>query len=64
MSSAMQAALPVRLQQPNSLWQEIQSVIPVDEVIEAMREVGDAMPCGLKETALGGLAATPTGILV
>ena len=40
----------------------IQSVIPVDEVIEAMREVGDAMPCTLKETALGGLAATPTGI--
>lgn len=40
----------------------IQSVIPVDEVIEAMREVGDAMPCALKETALGGLAATPTGI--
>ena len=40
----------------------IQSVIPVDEVIEAMREVGDAMPCVLKETALGGLAATPTGI--
>lgn len=40
----------------------IQSLIPVDEVIEAMREVGDAMPCTLKETALGGLAATPTGI--
>ena len=40
----------------------IQSVIPVDEVIDAMREVGDAMPCALKETALGGLAATPTGI--
>ncbi len=40
----------------------IQSVIPVDEAIEAMREVGDAMPCALKETALGGLAATPTGI--
>ena len=40
----------------------IKSVIPVDEVIDAMREVGDAMPCALKETALGGLAATPTGI--
>lgn len=40
----------------------VQSVIPVDEVIGAMREVGDAMPCTLKETAQGGLAATPTGI--
>lgn len=40
----------------------IKSVIPVDEVIDAMREVGDSMPCALKETALGGLAATPTGI--
>ena len=39
----------------------IRSVIPADEVIDAMREVGDAMPCALKETAQGGLAATPTG---
>lgn len=40
----------------------IKSVIPVDEVIDAMRAVGDSMPCALKETAMGGLAATPTGI--
>lgn len=40
----------------------IESVIPADEVIDAMREIGNAMPCALKETALGGLAATPTGI--
>lgn len=40
----------------------IESVIPVDEVIDAMRAVGDTMPCALKETAQGGLAATPTGI--
>ena len=40
----------------------IKSVIPVDEVIDAMREVGDSMPCALKETAQGGLATTPTGI--
>ena len=38
----------------------IKSVIPVDEVIDAMREVGKSMPCALKETAQGGLAATPT----
>ena len=35
--------------------------IPVDECIDAMREVGDALPASLKETAGGGLAATPTG---
>ena len=42
----------------------VHSVIPVDEVIDAMREVGDAMPCALRETAQGGLAATPTGIRI
>lgn len=39
----------------------IESKIPVDECIAAMRSVGDAMSSSLKETALGGLAATPTG---
>lgn len=39
----------------------VRSVIPVDEVVGAMREVGGAMPCALRETAEGGLAATPTG---
>lgn len=42
----------------------IKSVIPVDEVISAMREVGEALPSSLKETAQGGLAATPTGLAV
>jgi L-serine dehydratase len=42
----------------------IKSVIPVDEVISAMREVGDALPASLKETAQGGLAVTPTGLLL
>ena len=40
----------------------IESRIPADECIQAMRCVGDSMPCALKETALGGLAATPTGL--
>ena len=39
----------------------IRSVIPVDEVVGAMREVGESLPCSLRETAQGGLAATPTG---
>ncbi|KKM11502.1 serine dehydratase [Clostridiales bacterium PH28_bin88] len=38
----------------------IKSVIPVDEVISAMHQIGKAMPQELKETAEGGLAATPT----
>ncbi|MBU5450626.1 L-serine ammonia-lyase, iron-sulfur-dependent, subunit alpha [Acetivibrio sp. MSJd-27] len=38
----------------------IESAIPVDEVIEAMKNVGTMMPCALKETAQGGLAATKT----
>jgi L-serine dehydratase len=37
------------------------SVIPVDEVIQAMGEIGASMETRYKETALGGLAATPTG---
>jgi L-serine dehydratase len=39
----------------------MKSVIPVDEVIAAMGEVGRALPDALRETARGGLAATPTG---
>lgn len=39
----------------------IESRIPVDEVIEAMGEVGLRMPVEFRETALGGLATTPTG---
>jgi L-serine dehydratase len=40
----------------------VESVIPVDEVIDAMNEVGASMPCALRETAQGGLAVTPTGL--
>ncbi len=39
----------------------IESVIPPDEVIMAMKSIGDIMPGVLKETAEGGLAATSTG---
>jgi len=39
----------------------VSSVIPVDEVIEAMGEIGASMETRYKETALGGLAATKTG---
>jgi L-serine dehydratase len=39
----------------------IKSRIPCDEVIDAMYKIGQSMPTALKETAQGGLAATPTG---
>ena len=39
----------------------IRSAIPLDEVIDTMAAIGRQMPCSLRETAQGGLAATPTG---
>jgi len=39
----------------------VTSRIPCDEVISAMYEIGQSMPSALRETAKGGLAATPTG---
>ncbi len=38
--------------------------IPIDEVIDAMGEVGASMETKYKETAMGGIAATPTGIAI
>ncbi|MCX7568436.1 L-serine ammonia-lyase, iron-sulfur-dependent, subunit alpha [Tumebacillus sp. DT12] len=39
----------------------VRSVIPPDEVILAMYNIGKQMPVELRETAMGGLATTPTG---
>lgn len=39
----------------------IDSIIPFDEVVESMYKVGRSMPVELRETALGGVAATATG---
>lgn len=36
-------------------------LIPPDEVVEAMYRCGKSLPMQLRETALGGVAATPTG---
>lgn len=38
----------------------IKSLIPFDEVVQAMADVGRQMHADLRETARGGLAATPT----
>jgi L-serine dehydratase len=37
-------------------------VVPFDDVVIAMRDIGRRMPRALKETAEAGLAATPTGL--
>ena len=37
------------------------AIIPPDEVIDAMYKVGKRLPPELRETALGGIATTPTG---
>ena len=42
----------------------IESRIPVDQVIDCMGDVGHRMPEEFRETALGGLAATPIGQMV
>lgn len=37
------------------------SIIPPDEVIQIMHEIGTEMPVSLRETGIGGIAGTPTG---
>lgn len=40
----------------------VKSRIPADEVIDTMGKIGRSMPPALRETALGGLAQTDTGL--
>lgn len=42
----------------------IESFVPPDQVISAMKDIGDSMPRKLKETSLGGLATTQIGLEV
>lgn len=42
----------------------VRSVIPSDEVVQVMLEVGGRMPEAHRETAKGGLARTPTGMKI
>ncbi len=42
----------------------IESIIPFDEVVEAMYKVGRILPPSLKETSMGGLAITKTAIKI
>lgn len=39
----------------------VRSIIPPDEVIQAMYDIGNNLPTALRETGIGGLAGTPTG---
>lgn len=38
----------------------VTSPLPFDEVVEAMHQVGQALPASLRETSLGGLAVAPS----
>ena len=58
--AALRAGTPI-ITDTNMALAGITSRIPVDEVIDAMGEVGRRMPVEFRETALGGLAVTPTG---
>jgi L-serine dehydratase len=40
----------------------IRSIIPFDEVVGAMKAIGDSMPASIRESAEGGLAKTATGL--
>jgi len=40
----------------------IRSAVPFDEVVAAMKSIGESLPQSLKENAEGGLAATQTGL--
>ena len=40
----------------------VRCVVPLDDVILAMRDIGRRMPRALKETSQAGLAKTPTGL--
>jgi len=40
----------------------VTSRIPFDDTVIAMYKVGKQLPCELRETAMGGLATTPTGM--
>ena len=40
----------------------VRCIVPFDDVVAAMRDIGRRMPAALRETALGGLAQTPCGL--
>jgi L-serine dehydratase len=42
----------------------VESIIPADEVIDAMNRIGAELPCSLKETSESGLAKTLTGMKI
>jgi L-serine dehydratase len=42
----------------------IRSKVPFDQVVDAMRRIGEQMPSTLRETAQGGLATTEVGMQV
>lgn len=56
-SCALQALLAAELALSG-----VASFISPDEAIDAMKQVGDALPCALRETGQGGMAAAPRAV--
>ncbi len=42
----------------------VKSIIPADEIVDAMKQVGEMMSPKLKESSEAGLATTPTGLKI
>ncbi len=42
----------------------VESIVPLDEVVDALKQIGSLMSPSLKESAQAGLATTPTGIQI
>jgi len=43
---------------------DIKSVVPLDEVVDALKQIGALMSPALKESSQAGLAVTPTGLKI
>ena len=40
----------------------VRMYVTLDEAIDAMKRVGDALPAGLRETGQGGIAVCPSAL--
>jgi L-serine dehydratase len=43
---------------------DIKSIIPIDEIIDAVKQVGNLMSSSLKESSQAGLASTKTALTI
>ena len=63
-ASAMAAGALIAMSSADKALAGIRSAVPPDEVIDAMRDVGDKMDVSLRETGIGGVAGTTFGQMI